>query len=881
MTFLKESGNLYRIIALINGLIPLVLIIGIYVVWLEIFHIAGGAFEVGYFLYGWTEFLALSTFVSIVPGVVTWDLYGLAVVGGIETATLFINVLIMVGGGCAIIGSIISSKEQINKGRFLWIVGGILTFPLGILAFIAYIGTRSRESEKSVRERVASELRKNKLPYLLIIPFVIFLIYTYIIPIFRGLYITLFSYPSDDLSRAFLPVDYSQDPLLWTIHAVLGGLQNQNPVFIGLENFFELFSHTTRAGAFQKALNNNIFFVIIFVPGTVIVSLLLAVLLNNKFLKGEDAYTTVFYMPVVTSILVIAVIWLRVVFDPDSGLLTLIFQMITPPVEFIYSVLSLITLGIIPANKVPSDINWLSDYLMESIALMGIWRRVGFDVLILLAGLKSIPNSLYEAAEIDGHGGWSKFKNITLPMLKGPLGVVIILEIINGWLVFQELYGLNVAGADNTLAIYLIYNYADPRIMTFASTVGYFIFAMSAFISLVERTDARGVFKLFSITCMLSIMFSIPSNRAATDPKSLGFSGGLAWLTYDFFFLLIAFACLIYYVVFIVIKEREVEADLMGLRNTGFFTLFISIFFLLNGYSTITQGNFGVTPIGTFPSFIIGLVLIIVGLLMAFAYKYVPIIKNRDDPFTLMSFGSITLILANFGWLILMPIIPFANNELFSIILGGLVMLTDIVGFLIFGIGMIIYKHEDRLAVRISGYCLLGWVLLTFIWRFLSPILTFIPQIWLLSPDMQLLMLNLSGLMGQSVTVDIPIIYSFFKSGIIQIPVIYIFALNGIFLSIGIIFAYRVLKGTSIVLLLFGGVNILGVGLMVLPLFIGVEIGYFNIVLLLLELGFIIKTFVTPILGILSFWNIFNHLRGFSQVHSQEERIIDQRSVIT
>ena len=885
MTFLKESGNFYRIIALINGLIPLVLIIGIYFIWIEVFHIAGGVFEIGYFLYGWTEFLALSTFVSIVPNVASWDLYGLTVVGSVETATLFINVLIMFGGGCTIIGSLIGTKHQINRSRYLWLIGGILTFPLGILALIAFIGTRSRESEKSLRERVTSELRKNKLPYILIIPFVIFLIYTYIIPILRGFYITLFSYPSDDLSRAFIPVDYSQDPLLWTIHAVLGGLQNQNPVFIGLENFFELFSHTTRAGAFQKALNNNIFFVIIFVPGTVIVSLLLAVLLNNKLLKGEDAYTTIFYMPVVTSILVIAVIWLRVVFDPDSGLLTLIFQILTPPIEFIYSILNLITLGMIPANKVPGGINWLADYLMESIALMGIWRRVGFDVLILLAGLKSIPDSLYEAAEIDGHGGWSKFKNITLPMLKGPLGVVIILEIINGWLVFQELYGLNVAGADNTLAIYLIYNYADPRIMTFASTVGYFIFAMSAFISLVERTDARGVFKLFSITCMLSIMFSIPSNRAATDPKSLGFSGGLTWLTYDFFFLLVAFACLIYYIIFIVIKEREIESDLMGLRNTGFFTLFISVFFLLNGYSTFTRGNFGVTPIGTFPSFIIGLVLIIIGLLMAFAYKYVPLIKSREDHFTLMSFGALILIFANFGWLILMPLVPFTNNELFSIIIGGSVMIADIVGFFGFGLGMVIYKHENRVAFRISGSCLLGWAVLSFIWRFLSPIYRFIPQIWLLSPDMTLLMLNLNGLMNQLV----PLLEG------VGIPVIYLFTLNGILLSVGLIIYWYTLSGieslqslkgslkdSSIILLLFGGSNILGTFLMVIPLFIGVELGYYpgiNINRILLEVGFIIKTFVTPFLGILSFWNILNHLRGFSQVQSQEENIIDQRSV--
>jgi hypothetical protein len=290
----------------------------------------------------------------------------------------------------------------------------------------------------------------------------------------------------------------------------------------------------------------------------------------------------------------------------------------------------------------------------------------------------------------------------------------------------------------------------------------------------------------------------------------------------------------------------------------------------LNGYSTFKQGDFGVTPIGTFPSFIIGLMLIFIGILMSFAYKYVPIIKSRDDPFTLLSFGALILIFANFGWLILMPLVPFTNNELFSIILGGLVMITDIVGFLMLGLGMIIYRHEDRLAVRISGSCLLGWALLSFIWRFLSPIFTFIPQIWLLSPDMTLLMLNLSGLMGQSV----PLLEG------VGIPVIYIFALNGILLSIGIIFVHRILKDTSKILLLFGGSNVLGACLMVLPLLIGVEIGTFNIILLLLEVGFIIKTFVTPLLGILTFWNVFNHLKGFRQGQSYEERIIDQRSVI-
>ena len=161
------------------------------------------------------------------------------------------------------------------KGRNAWLVGGILTFPLGILAIIAFRATRSKEQDLTLKERVVGELRKNKLPYILIIPALIFLIFTYIIPIIRGFYITLFSYPAGDLSRVFNPVDYSKDPLLWTIHAILGGLQRQDPIFIGVDNYLELFSQTTRATSFQNALDNNIFFVIIFSDKRVILKRLI------------------------------------------------------------------------------------------------------------------------------------------------------------------------------------------------------------------------------------------------------------------------------------------------------------------------------------------------------------------------------------------------------------------------------------------------------------------------------------------------------------------------------------------------------------------------------------------------------------------------------
>jgi multiple sugar transport system permease protein len=530
------------------------------------------------------------------------------------------------------------SSKPTNKGRAALLVGGILTFPLGILGIISFYRSRDKEVTLGLKDRFLNEIRKNKLPYVLIVPFIIFLLFTYLIPIIRGLYITLFNFP--DLGRAFNPIDYSMDPLLWTIHAILGGLQNQDPAFIGLDNYLELFSTTSNASAFQKALGNNIFFVLLFVPGVVIVALLLSVLLNSKLLKGENTYTTIFYMPVVTSILVVAVIWGRVVFEPNSGLLSIIFTLIAPLLDLIYSFLNIISFGLIPPVKANAGVNWLSAYLMESISVMSIWRRVGFDVLILLAGLKSIPKSLYEAAEIDGHGNLSQFRNITLPMLKGPLGVVMVLELINGWQIFQELYGLNQAGTDNTLAVYLISHYADPRVMTFASTVGYFIFAMTAFLGLLDRVEARGLLKMIPLFALFAVLFNIPSNRTGELPPSLGFS--VSW-TYDQMFLLLSFLVIIYYIFFVVFGMRlkplrlkpvfqyeELKRDFSGLKTTGFFVLFTSGFYFLNGYNTLSKSGFGSTIfIGSVNSMTLGRIFFIIGILMIFSSRIVPFFYQR------------------------------------------------------------------------------------------------------------------------------------------------------------------------------------------------------------------------------------------------------------
>jgi multiple sugar transport system permease protein len=612
----KDLQSKPQRLVFINGLIPIILII------LFVFA-TNGFFPIGYLLYGWLEILGLSTFVSMVPGIAQWYLFGISLVGAQETANITMSFLILIASLLLLFGSTISlqtNKDEVIRGRIYWLIGGLLTFPLGLLSLYAYRKTRPKDQDISFRDRFIGELRKNKLPYLLIIPALIFLVFTYIIPILRGLYITLFAFP--EAVQGFTPIDYLKDPLLWTLHAIFAGFQQQDPTFIGIDNYLELFSNTTNASSFQNALNNNVYFVILFVPGVILVSLALALLLNNKLLKGENSYTTIFYMPVITSVLVVSVIWLRVVF-PNDGLLTNLVNIFAPIFNGLLGILSTITFGIVPSTPLATSINWLDVAMIESVVTMSIWRSVGFDVLILLAGLKSIPSSLYEAADIDGHGSWSKFKNITLPMLKGPLGVVIILELINGWQIFQEFYGLNLAqyGGDQSLAIYLVSNFSDIKVMTFASTVGYFIFGMTAFIGLLGRVEIKGLLKGFALFSLLAILFSIPANRANTLPKSLGFT--LPWLSYDLFFLVLALLCLFYYFYDSLIKRRELEDDTSDLRQVGYFVLFIVPFYLLNGVGFNVAGLL-------LPSPLIGLFILFVAILMILSTQLTRFIKRRQ-----------------------------------------------------------------------------------------------------------------------------------------------------------------------------------------------------------------------------------------------------------
>ncbi len=232
--------------------------------------------------------------------------------------------------------------------------------------------------------------------------------------------------------------------------------------FVGVKNFVTLISDSL----FWKYFFNTLFFML-GIPIGMAVSLILALLVNQK-LKGMIIFRTIYFLPVISSMVAIALLW-RWIYNPDFGLLNSFLRMI----------------GI----KNPPQ--WLSStaWAKPAIMIMWIWKGAGYNMLLYLAGLQGIPPQLYEAAEIDGANGWQKFWNITWPMLGPTNFFIIIMGVINGFQAFGEIYvmtGGGPAGATTTI-VYYIYNNAFQWFkMGYASAISWFLFLLIFIVTLLQ-----------------------------------------------------------------------------------------------------------------------------------------------------------------------------------------------------------------------------------------------------------------------------------------------------------------------------------------------------------------------------------------------------------
>jgi multiple sugar transport system permease protein len=246
--------------------------------------------------------------------------------------------------------------------------------------------------------------------------------------------------------------------------------------FIGLQNYARLLQDAV----FWRSLGNTLYFAGVGVPLTIAVSLLAAVALNQRFVRGKALFRTALFAPVVTTLVAVAVVW-RWIYHPDFGLFNWFLQE---------------GLGI-------KKLFWLASprTALPSLILMAVWKNFGYNMVIFLAGLQTIPESHYEAARIDGASSWQCFRYITLPGLAPTMLFVVIMTTIGYLQFFTEPYVMTKGGPlDSTMSIVLhMYNHGFRFFnLGYASAVSYALFGLIFVFTFFQMRFKKSGFEVIS-----------------------------------------------------------------------------------------------------------------------------------------------------------------------------------------------------------------------------------------------------------------------------------------------------------------------------------------------------------------------------------------------
>jgi len=242
-------------------------------------------------------------------------------------------------------------------------------------------------------------------------------------------------------------------------------------IFVGLRNYKDLLFNSLLYPKFWISIGVTLKYMVMELPASILLALGLALLLNAD-LKGSNTFRAIFYLPVVTSGVAVAAIW-KWIYDPGNGILNGLLKLLPNGDLLTHSWLNE------PATALPA------------IVAMTVWMGLGFKVLIFLAGLKSIPSELYEAALIDGAGAWDRFRKVTVPMLRPTTFFLIVTGFIGSFQVFDQMYLLtNGTGGpnDSTLSYVLsLYQHAFRyNEMGIASAMSYILFIIILIVTVLN-----------------------------------------------------------------------------------------------------------------------------------------------------------------------------------------------------------------------------------------------------------------------------------------------------------------------------------------------------------------------------------------------------------
>lgn len=281
-------------------------------------------------------------------------------------------------------------------------------------------------------------IRQGPAAWLLALPFcLLFLVFT-AWPVVQSLFMSLTDTKSRDLRSPF------------------------SVNIVGFDNFAKAFSDPV----FRKAALNTAYFVVIGMPLTLGIALAAAVALDRGITRFRSAYRLGFYLPVITSIVAVAVVW-RFLLQDEFGLINTVLGWvgITGP-------------------------NWLGDphWSMPGLILMAAWRNFGTAMIIFLAGLQGVPWVLHEAAAIDGAGAWQRFRHITLPMLRPTLLFVSVTTSIGYLQFFEEPFVMTNGGPLNSTISMSMYTYKQFGFGNYgyAASMSYIIFVVIAIVAAIQ-----------------------------------------------------------------------------------------------------------------------------------------------------------------------------------------------------------------------------------------------------------------------------------------------------------------------------------------------------------------------------------------------------------
>ena len=241
----------------------------------------------------------------------------------------------------------------------------------------------------------------------------------------------------------------------------VGDLDNAR--WVGLRNYL----HLLQTPLFWQALRNTFYFALVGGPLTIAASLAAALLLSSKLVRFKGVFRTIYFVPFVTTLVAVSIVW-RYLYHARYGLLNY--------------VLSFVGIG---------PVDWLGDprWAMPAIILMAVWKNFGYNMLIFIAGLQSIPEELYEAAHLDGASPWRRFWHITLPMLAPTFLFVGVITMIGYFQLFAEPYVMTQGGPLRATTSVVLLMYEEGFRwwrMGYAAAVAFVLFLVIAIWTIVQ-----------------------------------------------------------------------------------------------------------------------------------------------------------------------------------------------------------------------------------------------------------------------------------------------------------------------------------------------------------------------------------------------------------